>query len=71
SSAEDKGACFKVWIPWRDVSVKDVSLSVNPPIQIKDENIDRNLVKEHELPFITEVEKSASVLVNLALEKDS
>jgi PAS domain S-box-containing protein len=71
SSAEDKGACFKVWLPWRDVSVKDVSLSVNPLIQIKDENIVRNLVKKHELPLVTEVEKSASVLVNLALEKES
>jgi signal transduction histidine kinase len=71
SSAEDKGACFKVWLPWRDVSVKDVSLSVNPPVRIKDENIARNLVKAHELPLVTEVEKSASVLVNLALEKES
>jgi hypothetical protein len=60
-----------VWLPWRDVSVKDVSLSVNPLIQIKDENIVRNLVKKHELPLVTEVEKSASVLVNLALEKES
>lgn len=71
SSAEDKGSCFKVWLPWRDVSVKDVSLAVISPVRIKDESIASNLVKEHELPFVSEVEKNASVLVNLALEKES
>ncbi|TWX52572.1 ATP-binding protein [Colwellia hornerae] len=58
SSAEDKGSCFKVWLPWRDISTKDVSVSAKPLAIINDQCMASTLVEEHDLSGAITVEKT-------------